>query len=219
MPERSSDSPPENVGKPAVFLDRDGVLNKEVGFIKDPSLLRILPGVPEALRSLAQWFRLVVVTNQSGIARGLYTEDDLLAVNEELAGRLAEHEVVIDAIYYCPHLPEGAVPEYSIQCECRKPKPGMLLQAARDLNISLKGSYMVGDSPRDVEAAAAAGITGIIIGETTADRPEGVLAAASLPHAAALILNKLGSGSVVHTDTTDVSAEAISAVSQRGELS
>lgn len=201
-----------------MFLDRDGVLNEEVGFISDSSGLRVLPGVAEALRSLASTYRLVVVTNQSGIARGLYTEEDLLAVNEELARRLAEDEAFLDAIYYCPHLTEGSVPQYSIECECRKPKPGMLLRATKDLGISLRGSYMVGDTIRDVQAATAAGIKGIIIGETATNRPEGVLAAASLPDAAELILNSLTSGSEVQTDNERMSAEPISAVVQRGEL-
>jgi D-glycero-D-manno-heptose 1,7-bisphosphate phosphatase len=159
---------------------------------------------------------LVVVTNQSGIARGLYTEEDLLQVNEELVRRLAEDKASLDAIYYCPHLTEGSVPGYSIECECRKPKPGMLLQAAKDLGISLKGSYMVGDTTRDVQAATAAGITGIIIGETATDCPEGVLAASTLPGAAELIFDALASGSRIQTDTAGMSAKPISAVVQRG---
>jgi D-glycero-D-manno-heptose 1,7-bisphosphate phosphatase len=203
---------------PAVFLDRDGVINEEVGFVSDPNSLRVLPGVAEALRSLASHFQLVVITNQSGIARGLYTDDDLLAVNQELASRLAADGAALDAIYYCPHLPEGKIPRYSIECECRKPKPGMLLMAANDLGISLEGSYMVGDTPRDVQAADSAGVTGIIIGATTDDCPKGVLTAASLPDAAELILSETASSREAHADKAGMSAEPISAVAHRGEL-
>ena len=205
-------------GLPAVFLDRDGVINQEVGFIRDSSGLRILPGVAEALRSLAPRFRLVVITNQSGIARGFYSEEDLLAVNQELARQLAGQGASIEAFYYCPHLPEGNVPAYSVECPCRKPKPGMLRQAAEEFGIPLGRSYMVGDTPRDVQAAAAAGVAGILIGETAAGCPEGVTAVASLLDAAELILKDLALTTEPGIDDARMSVEPITAAAQRGEV-
>jgi D-glycero-D-manno-heptose 1,7-bisphosphate phosphatase len=174
--------------KPAVFLDRDGVLVEDVGFLRRPSDVTILPGVAQALRSLASRFNLVVITNQSGIARGLFSEDDLLAIHQELAKRLANEGVAIDAYYYCPHLADGPVTVYSVDCECRKPKPGMLLQASWDFGLSLENSYMVGDSPRDVLAGQAAGTNGIILGDNGNGCPGSVTVAENLVDAAEMIL-------------------------------
>lgn len=205
-------------GLPAVFLDRDGVVNEEVGFIRDSTGLQVLPGVAEALRSLAPQFRLVVITNQSGIARGLYSEEDLLAVNQELVRQLAEQGAYIEAFYYCPHLPEGEVPSYSVECPCRKPKPGMLLQAAQDFGIPLETSYMVGDTPRDVQAAAAAGVAGILIGETSEGCPAGVTTAASLLDAAGLILNGLAPTPEPGSHKARMPVQPITAAAPRGEV-
>lgn len=177
--------------QPAVFLDRDGVLVEDVGFLGKPAGIRILPGVAQALRSLASRFRLVVVTNQSGIARGLFNEDDLLAIHRELSGRLAEQGAVLDAYYYCPHLPEGSVPAYSLYCECRKPKPGMLRQASSDMGIPLSESYMIGDKPRDVLAGLAVGAKGIMLGSGENGCPDSAIVAGSLLEAAKLILNQV----------------------------
>ena len=209
--------------QPAVFLDRDGVLVEDVGFLRRPGDLRILPGAVEALRSLAARFRLVVVTNQSGIARGYFSENDLLTIHQELARRLAGQGAAIDAYYYCPHLPGGGVLAYDVECQCRKPKPGMLLGASRDLGISLDRSYMVGDKPRDILAGSAAGTTGVIIGETADDCPAPVMVAGSLLEAAGIILNQLaltpepGPPEPVRNDGR-MSVEPVPAAAQRGEL-
>ena len=147
-----------------VFLDRDNVIVEDVHFLTTVEKLRVLPGVAEALRRLQERFYLVVVTNQSGIARGLLTEDDLFGIHADLVRRLAAEAVVIDAFYYCPHLPDAMVSSYGVECDCRKPKPGMLLRAAEDWDIDLPRSFMVGDQPRDVEAGAAAGARSILLG-------------------------------------------------------
>lgn len=149
----------------ALFLDRDGVINKDVNFLGDPSQLILLPGAPEAIRLLQERFVVIVVTNQSGIARGMFTEDNLFAVHTEMASKLTAEEVRLDAFYYCPHHPTGTVSEYSVECQCRKPSPGMLAAAAQDYNIDLGSSFLVGDTPRDVQAAVAVGVIGIKVGE------------------------------------------------------
>ena len=173
---------------PGIFLDRDNVIVEDVHFLTTAERLRILPGVTEALRQLQQWFCLVVVTNQSGIARGLLTEDDLFNIHAELVRRLATERVVIDALYYCPHLPEATVPGYGLDCDCRKPKPGMLLQAAQDWGIDLAHSFMVGDQPRDVEAGRAAGVRSILLSDKEAALDGTPDTARDLAHAAQIIL-------------------------------
>jgi D,D-heptose 1,7-bisphosphate phosphatase len=134
------------------------VINKDVNFLGDPSQLILLPGAPEAIRLLQERFVVIVVTNQSGIARGMFTEDNLFAVHTEMASKLTAEEVRLDAFYYCPHHPTGTVSEYSVECQCRKPSPGMLAAAAQDYNIDLGSSFLVGDTPRDVQAAVAVGV-------------------------------------------------------------
>lgn len=131
----------------AVFLDRDGTLNAEVGFVESPTRLTVLPGVPAALRQLAAaGYRLVVVTNQSGIARGLYGEADLARVHAALHEALGGLPV---AYLHCPHLPEGGG-GYGGLCECRKPGAGLLHQARALLGVSFAGSALIGDSARDL---------------------------------------------------------------------
>ena len=142
----------------AVFMDRDNTLIEDPGYLSDPGAVRLLPGVELAMKSLAQaGYKLVVVTNQAGIARGLLTEEALEKIHAELRRLLAEKDVHLDAIYYCPYHPEGTVEGYGIDSDLRKPKPGMLLQAAKELDIDLSQSWMVGDSPRDVGAGQRAG--------------------------------------------------------------
>jgi D-glycero-D-manno-heptose 1,7-bisphosphate phosphatase len=142
----------------AVFVDRDNTLIEDPGYISDPSLVRLLPGVELAIKSLSQQgFKVVVVTNQSGIARGLLSEEALGQIHRELGRQLGEHGANLDGIYYCPFHPEGTVEKYTCDSELRKPKPGMLLAAAKDLDIDLAASWMVGDSPRDIEAGQRAG--------------------------------------------------------------
>jgi D-glycero-D-manno-heptose 1,7-bisphosphate phosphatase len=140
----------------AVFLDRDGVLTRErPDYVKNPNELEILPGVYEPLREIRKGgFQIVVVTNQSVIGRGLATHDDMARIHEKLLGELEKHDCHLDAIYYCPHLPED-------RCDRRKPQPGMILKAVRDLGIDPEKSWMIGDKEMDVEAARNAGCTGI----------------------------------------------------------
>jgi D-glycero-D-manno-heptose 1,7-bisphosphate phosphatase len=142
----------------AVFLDRDNTLIEDPGYLADPDGVRILPGVELALKSLAQaGYLLVVVTNQSGIARGLLSEETLQEVHEQMLELLTKKGAHIDEIYYCPYFADGTVPEYAIESDLRKPEPGMLLQAADDLDLDLDACWMVGDSGRDVEAGQRAG--------------------------------------------------------------
>jgi D-glycero-D-manno-heptose 1,7-bisphosphate phosphatase len=145
--------------KPAVFLDRDGTVIDEVGHLGEPERVVVLPGVPAALRRLAErGFSLVVVTNQAGVARGLFTEDRVRAVNERTADLLLAEGVTVDGWYHCPHHPE-----FTGACECRKPEPGMLRAAARDLGLDLPRSWMVGDHPTDAVAGRAAGARPIMV--------------------------------------------------------
>jgi D-glycero-D-manno-heptose 1,7-bisphosphate phosphatase len=145
--------------RPAVFLDRDGTVIEEVGHLGEPERVVILPGIPQALRKLSgAGFALVLVTNQAGVARGMFTEEDVAAVNGRTADLLEAEGVSLDGIYHCPHHPDFTGP-----CDCRKPEPGMLLSAARDLDLDLSGSWMVGDHPSDAGAARAAGARPIIV--------------------------------------------------------
>lgn len=133
--------------KPPVFLDRDGTLNREVGFVTDPQRIELLPGVPNALRRLVDaGHRLVVVTNQSGIARGLYDQRTLAAIHARLHGELGE---LVSAWLHCPHLPDGAH-GYGHDCACRKPGAGLLYQARELLGLDFAGGTLIGDSARDV---------------------------------------------------------------------
>lgn len=147
------------MARAAIFLDRDGTLIQEVGYLGDPEGVVLLPGVPEALRRLRDaGYALVLVSNQAGVARGLFTEDDVRAVNARLAELLAEHDVALDAWYWCTHHPEVGGP-----CDCRKPATGMLERAAREHGLDLARSWMVGDHPSDVECARRAGARGILV--------------------------------------------------------
>ncbi len=140
--------------RPAAFLDRDGVLNRSAPshqYITSPKQLRLLPGVSGALRNLQDiGLALVVVTNQQGVGKGEMTLNDLDAVHEEMTARLASFGVRLDGIYACPHLE-------SASCDCRKPRPGLLLRAAAELDLALGQSVMIGDAPADMEAGYAAG--------------------------------------------------------------
>ena len=141
----------------AVFLDRDGTLMPEVGALGRPEAVRLLPGVAPALRALAAArYELVVVSNQSAIGRGAVTEPEVRAVHAALRRALRAEGVELSAIFFCPHRPEDA-------CDCRKPAPGLLLQAAAALELRLGESWMIGDSTRDTEAAARAGTRGILL--------------------------------------------------------
>lgn len=148
----------------AVFFDRDGTLNEEVGYVGEPERIRLLPGAPEAVRAAnAAGFEAVVITNQSGIARGLLTEDQVRAVNERVVQLLAAHGARVDALYYCPHHPEGKVAPFNTACECRKPGAGLLKQAAEGRGIDLRRSFVVGDKVSDVGMAVAVGAKGVLV--------------------------------------------------------
>ena len=174
----------------AAFLDRDGVVVEDVHFLTSVDQLKVLPGVANALRLLQDRFFIIVVTNQSGVARGFLTEEDLMTIHTELTNLLTSEGVTVDALYYCPHLPEAVVPAYKSECTCRKPEPGMLLQAADDWGIDLFQSCMVGDSPRDIEAARRAGVRGIIVGDKAQDVHRGVPIVPDLAAAVSLMLEK-----------------------------
>lgn len=143
----------------AAFIDRDGVLNAERGFVHRIEDFELLPGAVEALRRLqSAGYRRVVVTNQSGIARGLYTEADFERLMGEVRLRLRAEGVSFDALEYCPHLPDAPLAQYRRVCGCRKPEPGMLLTAIRALEIDPVASFLVGDRISDVQAGRAAGV-------------------------------------------------------------
>ncbi len=145
----------------AVFLDRDGTIIPETGARTADPRVEPLPVAAPAIQKLREaGFLIVVVTNQSGIARGYYTEDDLRVMHEALLAKLAAAGAPVDALYYCPHLPEGTVARYAVACDCRKPKPGLFLRAAKEHDIDLPASYVVGDSERDIQAAQSAGCKG-----------------------------------------------------------
>ena len=150
----------------AVFLDRDGTIIEAHGYINDPNQVRLIPGAADAILRLSEGGHLVVlVSNQSGIARGLLDDETLSRVHGRLEELLREEGVSLDRAYYCPYLdgPEAKVDAYRRDSELRKPKPGMLLQAARELNIDLSRSWVIGDSPCDVEAGLRAGCRTILI--------------------------------------------------------
>lgn len=148
----------------AVFLDRDGTINREVDYLADPADLELLPGAAEALRRLKEaGYLLCVVTNQSGVARGLLDEDRLAEIHDRLRALLAAEGVELDWIGYCPHHPTEGRPGYRANCSCRKPRPGMMLEAAATLGISLERSWCVGDSMRDLKAGERIGVMGLLV--------------------------------------------------------
>lgn len=147
----------------AIFLDRDGTINKYVGFLRNIDDFELIEGVAEAIKLINQsGYLAIVVTNQPVIARGEATWEELNEIHKKMATLLGKEGAYVDGIYICPHHPdkgfEGERPEYKIDCDCRKPKPGLLLQAAKDFNTDLSESYMIGDSHRDVEAGENAGV-------------------------------------------------------------
>ena len=144
--------------KPAVFLDRDGTLIEERGYLDRMELLSVFPWTTDALRLLKRaGYTLVVITNQSAIARGIIDEAFLDEVHRELSARLARGGAVIDRYYHCPHLADAPLERYRQACRCRKPGPGMIEQACRDMNLDPAWSFMVGDRALDVACGAAAG--------------------------------------------------------------
>jgi D-glycero-D-manno-heptose 1,7-bisphosphate phosphatase len=149
----------------AVFLDRDGVLNKDTNHVTSPELL---PRVAEAIK-LLKGFLIVVVTNQAGVAKGYFTEYQVIEANIYIKNALAKQSAYIDKFYYCPHHPEGIVDRYTKKCYCRKPEPGMLKKAELELDIDLSQSFLVGDKLSDIQAGSVAGCRTVLItdGEDT----------------------------------------------------
>jgi D-glycero-D-manno-heptose 1,7-bisphosphate phosphatase len=150
--------------RPAVFIDRDGTLTEEVGYVNHPSRLRLLPGAGEAIRRLnAAGVAAVVVTNQAGIARAYFSESVLKAVNESLRAQLARAGARRDGLYVCLHHPREGEAPYRARCDCRKPRPGLLLRAAGELGLDRARSTMVGDKASDLLAARAAGADAVLV--------------------------------------------------------
>jgi D-glycero-D-manno-heptose 1,7-bisphosphate phosphatase len=169
--------------KRAVFLDRDGVLNEDIHLLTAPDQLRLLPGVPNALARLHDaGYLLLVVTNQTVVARGLCTEQDVDSVHRRLQSMVsAAGGPVLDGWYVCPHHPSATVPEYRQICDCRKPAPGLLWRGAKEQGVSLADSFMVGDRPTDLLAGVRAGCRTVLVLTGRHDRPPIETAEGDLP--------------------------------------
>jgi D-glycero-D-manno-heptose 1,7-bisphosphate phosphatase len=151
----------------AAFIDRDGVINRELHHVHRVEDFHVLPGVVEGLRMLAAGgYALVVVTNQGGIAKGLYTPEQYESLTAHMRQWFQAQGVEFDGIYHCPHHPGGTVAQWSVACTCRKPEPGMMLQASEELGLDLADSVMVGDKVSDVEAARRAGVGRLVLVES-----------------------------------------------------
>ncbi len=147
----------------AAFFDRDGVLNVDKSYLYKIEELEWVNGAKEALAYLAQkGYTIFVVTNQSGIARGYYTVADMEKLHSFMAQEIEAAGGKIEKFYYCPHLPGGKVAEFAVECDCRKPKPGLILRAFKEYDIDKDNAFLIGDKPRDVESAEAAGINGYL---------------------------------------------------------
>jgi D-glycero-D-manno-heptose 1,7-bisphosphate phosphatase len=147
-----------------VFLDRDGVINEEVGYLSNLEALKLIPGAARAIRHLNRLhIPVIVVTNQAGVARGYFSEQRVHEIHEALSRLLAAEDAHIDRYYYCPHHPTEGLGPYRLDCGCRKPKPGMLLKAAEEFGLNLKRCYIVGDKALDIETGWRAGTRTILV--------------------------------------------------------
>jgi D-glycero-D-manno-heptose 1,7-bisphosphate phosphatase len=157
-----------NLLVPALFLDRDGVVNREVGYLSKPEQVEFLPGIFKLCRSAqAMGYKIIIITNQAGIARGLYSEADFHFLMHWMIEQFANEQIHLDGYYYCPHHPEHGIGRYRVDCPDRKPQPGMLLQASREHGIDLSQSLLIGDRCSDITAGAAAGVGKLILLEGT----------------------------------------------------
>ena len=173
-------------GRSAVFLDRDGTLIEDVGYPRDPESVRLLDGAPEGLARLAEaGFPLVVVSNQSGIGRGIVRPAEARAVHDRFVSELERRGIVLAGAKYCPHAPHEG-------CDCRKPAPGMLLAAASELGLDLEGSFMIGDKQTDVEAGRRAGCRTVLLGRAGPGSDTADHVAADWDDAASWILGSRG---------------------------
>jgi D-glycero-D-manno-heptose 1,7-bisphosphate phosphatase len=148
----------------AIFIDRDGTLNEDIGYVSSPEQLALYPWAGEAVRLINEaGIKAIVITNQSGIARGMYTEETLDAIHQKMIEELATQGAKLDGVYYCPHHPEIGQARYRIVCDCRKPKTGMLDRAAREHNIDLSRSFVIGDKASDINLALNAGARAALV--------------------------------------------------------
>jgi len=201
--------------RPAVFIDRDGTISEEVGYVNHPSRYRVFPFAAEAVKLLndANWLA-ILITNQAGVARGYFAEELIDAVHAVLSDELARGGARLDAIYYCPHHPTVGAPPYQLDCDCRKPRPGLIQRAAQDFDIDLDASWMIGDRYGDTELARNAGIRAALVlsgygrGEWEYQRdawqhsPD--LVAEDLLAAVHAIMKAAGSGERTVTSSTDL---------------
>ena len=147
-----------------IFLDRDGTINEEIDFLTSPDSLNLIDGSARAIREANECgFKVFVITNQSGIARGILTEENLAEIHSALLNKLALHNAHIDAIYYCPHHPDAVDVKYRVVCDCRKPGTGMLMKAVQEFGIDLERSYVIGDRMIDVQTGNNSGATSILV--------------------------------------------------------
>ncbi len=147
-----------------VFMDRDGTITEEMGYLKEPEKLRLVPRSGEAIRLLnKKGILTIVVSNQSGVARGYFSEEAVKKIHRELERLLKRERAHLDGIYYCPHHPEFGPPKYKKDCNCRKPKPGMLEKAAKRFNLDLQKCYIIGDKVEDIKLAQNVGAKGILV--------------------------------------------------------
>jgi len=164
----------------AVFLDRDGVITEDPPhYAHRLDQLRIIPGSAQAIRVLNEHhFRVIVISNQSGVARGYYTEDDVKKYNDGVEFLLAKAGAHIDAVYYCPHHPDAIIERYKLDCNCRKPKPGMILDAVQKYSLDIENSFVVGDKWSDIEAGRVAGCKTVLVltghGKEEVDKKHGL---------------------------------------------
>jgi len=148
----------------AVFLDRDGTIVEDVGYLNHPKDIKFIPGSIEAIKALNKaGYKVVVITNQAGVARGLIREDLLQTIDKTIQKFILNGGAQIDGLYYCPHHPEHGVYPYKRECDCRKPNPGMLKKAQKDLDLDLSKSFMVGDKATDIEAGKSAGTKTVLV--------------------------------------------------------